>query len=81
MVQRDYLYGRHSHSVVFNRPTWPVEWILITPFLAWQDYMATGRSDLSMGFTDLLHTNTYIRFLENSTGLLRTESMGRHIVG
>ena len=42
MVQRDFLWGRHSHAWVIHDPTWPVEWKQITPFLGWQDYMARG---------------------------------------
>jgi hypothetical protein len=42
MLKRDVLWPRHSHAWVINSPTWPVEWKQITPFLGWQDYMATG---------------------------------------
>lgn len=79
LVQRDYLFPRHSHAFVLEHPTWPVEWLSITPFLAWQDYMATGQADLAVTFADILHTNTKIGFLD-ATGLLDTSKMGRHIV-
>ena len=37
LVQRDILWGRHSHAWVIHDPTWPVEWKQITPFLGWQE--------------------------------------------
>jgi alpha-L-rhamnosidase len=79
LVQRDWLFPRHSHAYVMQHPTWPVEWLQITPFLAWQDFMATGQVDLALAFEDKLHDNTKISFLENATGVLRTDKMGSHI--
>ena len=79
LVQRDYLFPRHSHAYVLEHPTWPVEWLSITPFLGWQDYMATGQSDLAVAFMDKMHTNSKIGFLD-ATGLLDTSKMGSHIV-
>ena len=29
------MWARHSHSWIFSYPTWPVEWLLITPMLAY----------------------------------------------
>jgi len=79
LVQRDWLFPRHSHAYVLEHPTWPVEWLQITPFLAWQDHMATGQVDLALAFESRLHDNTKISFLENATGVLRTDKMGSHI--
>jgi len=82
-VQRDYLFPRHSHAYVLQNPTWPVEWKMLTPYLAWQDYQATGQPDLALAFEGRLHNSTMISYLEISTGLLRTDNMtaeGSHIV-
>ena len=57
----------------------PVEWKQITPFLLWQDYMATGTTDLAVAFQEQAYERTMIGFLD-STGLLETDKMGRHIV-
>ena len=73
LVQRDYLFGRHSHAYVLENPTWPVEWKQITPFLGWQDYQATGQPDLALAFTDKMHESTFLSFLD-STGVLNTTS-------
>ena len=80
LVQRDFLWGRHSHSYVLLHSTWPVEWKQITPFLGWQDYMATGQADLAVAFADRMHDLSFIAFMDNATGVLRTDTMGRHIV-
>jgi len=78
LVQRDVLWPRHSHAWVIQNPTWPVEWQQLSPFLGWQDYMATGQADLSLAFMDQMHDRTKIKFLD-STGTLETDKMGRHI--
>ena len=79
LVQRDVLWGRHSHAWVMNDPTWPVEWKQISPFLGWQDYMATGTPELSLAFMDQMHDRTMLKFVDE-TGTLATSKMGRHIV-
>jgi len=79
MVQREYMWARHSHAWVIQNPTWPVEWKQLTPFLGWQDYMATGQTDLSQAFLQQMYDRTMIKYLD-ATGLLDTSKMGRHIV-
>ena len=74
------LWARHSHAWVLQNPTWPVEWKQLSPFLGWQDYMWTGRTDLALAFTQTMHERTMIGFRENTSGLLATSGMGRHIV-
>eukprot|EP01050_Picozoa_sp_SAG11_P012697 SAG11_NODE_1429_length_4936_cov_5.029539_3_plen_589_part_00 len=76
LVQRDVLWPRHSHAWVLNDPTWPVEWKQISPFLGWQDYMATGTPDLSLAFMDQMHDRTMLKFVDE-TGTLATDKMGR----
>jgi alpha-L-rhamnosidase len=41
-VQRSYALARYSTHFLLNRPTWPTEYRLQTPVLAWRDYLATG---------------------------------------
>ena len=80
LVQREFLYPRHSHAYVLQNPTWPVEWKQLDPFLGWQDYMATGEPDLAMAFTDTMHDRSQISFMNSSLGVLNTDPMGSHIV-
>jgi len=80
LIQRDFLWGRHSHAWVINDPTWPVEWKQLSPFLGWQDYMATGQADLALAFREQMYDRTMVKYLDNATGVLKTSGMGRHIV-
>lgn len=80
LVQREYMWPRHSHAWTIQHPTWPVEWQQLTAFLGWQDYMATGQPDLAKAFWQEMYDRTKISFLEKSTGLLDTSKMGNHIV-
>ena len=41
-VQRSYALARFSTRYLLRRPTWPTEYRLQTPILAWRDYLATG---------------------------------------
>jgi alpha-L-rhamnosidase len=41
-VQRSYALARYSTGYLARRPTWPTEYRMQTPILAWRDYMATG---------------------------------------
>jgi hypothetical protein len=79
LVQRDVLFPRHSHAFVLDHPTWPVEWKQLSPFLGWQDYMATGSPDVALAFEGIMHDRTFISYLDATT-VLDTQSMGRHIV-
>jgi len=63
MLQRDFLWPRHSHAWVINDPTWPVEWQQISAFLGWQDYMATGQPDLALAFTEQMYGVVGFRWL------------------
>ena len=41
-VQRSYALARFSTHFLLRRPTWPTEYRLQTPILAWRDFLATG---------------------------------------
>ncbi len=41
-TQRAYALSRYSTGYLARRPTWPTEYRMQTPVLAWRDYMATG---------------------------------------
>merc|ERR1711972_293694 len=71
MLQREYMWVRHSHAWVLQNPTYPVEWLQTTPFLGWQDYMATGQTDLMQAFLERMYERSMIKDRDNS-GLLDT---------
>ena len=69
-----------------------MEWLQITPFLAYQDYWITGQTDLTEAYDGLLYNNTQIQFIDDKTGLINTSKPisrpelfgtgpGRHIIG
>ena len=70
------MWSRHSHSWIFTFPTWPVEWLMMTPFLAYMDYWQTGSSDLANSFFELLYNNTQIHALDPVLGLVNTSKQG-----
>ena len=77
LLQRDnVMWARHSNSWVFTFPTWPVEWLLITPLLAHTDYWQTGSVDLADSFFELLYNNTQIHALSTIHGLIDTSLPG-----
>jgi alpha-L-rhamnosidase len=70
------MWARHSHSWIFTFPTWPVEWLMITPFLAYMDYWQTGSPELADAFFELLYNNTQIHALDPIMGLVNTSKQG-----
>ena len=67
------MWARHSHAWTINSPTWPVEWQQLSSFLGWQDYMATGQTDLAEAFTQKMYDRTMIGALDD-LGLLKTDA-------
>ena len=49
-----------------------MEWLQITPFLAYQDYWIPGQTDLTEAYDELLFNNTQIQFIDDKTGLINT---------
>ena len=71
------MWARHSHSWIFEFPTWPVEWLMITPMLAYMDYWQTGSAELADSYFELLYNNTqYPIGYDRSLGLMNTSKPG-----
>jgi hypothetical protein len=71
------MWARHSHSWIFTYPTWPVEWLMITPMLAYMDYWATGSAELADAYFELLFNNTqYPIGLDHALNLMNTSRPG-----
>ena len=66
------LYGRAGRLTAKKRRFPARAGLQITPFLAWQDYWATGSVDLFKSYADLLYRNTQIQWLDGRTGLLNS---------
>ena len=70
-LQREYTLPRHSFASVLMHPTWPVEWQLESPLMAWQDFWATGDVDFVRAFGDLLISRLRTQYIDG-TGLANT---------
>ena len=44
-VDREYTVGRYTYEYLLDHPTWPTEWSLHFPLMAWQDYLHTGNTE------------------------------------
>ena len=54
LLQADAMWARHSHTWVYETPTWPVEWMQMAALLAAADYQATGSTDLFAAYHEQL---------------------------
>lgn len=57
-VDREYSMARHSIAHLIFNPTWPTEWILLTPLMAWNDYLYTGDASLIETYREDLGAKT-----------------------
>ena len=73
LLQMDQMLNRHSYAWVLEVPTWPVEWQQMTPLLGYQDYMATGSTDLFSTFEAQMYERTQVGLVD-STGLVNTST-------
>ncbi|WPJ97274.1 LamG-like jellyroll fold domain-containing protein [Coraliomargarita algicola] len=53
-VDREYTLARYSYEYLLDHTTWPTEWRMHFPLMAWADYMYTGNSDaLAASYDDI----------------------------
>lgn len=70
-VDREFTLGRRSSEYLLENPTWPTEWNLQSPIIAWYDYLYTGDSRSMARFYDVLKAKTF-RALRDVDGLIST---------
>ena len=73
-VDREYALARYSHEYLLYHPTWPTEWILQSPLMAWQDYLYTGHDDSLAKYYDDLQAKT-LASLARADGLISTADL------
>ena len=62
-----------THDHLMSRPTWPTEYKQISVFLAWEDWMRRGRTDLlEKHYAALRDEKTMAKYARPSDGLLLT---------
>lgn len=72
---REFTLARYSHEYLMLHPTWPTEWILHSPLMAWADYMHTGDADSLVEFYPDLKAKTLLA-LARPDGLISTVEPG-----
>lgn len=70
-VDKEYSMARRTIEHFVYHPTWPTEWILLTPVLAWNDYLYTGDDRLIRRYYKGLSYKT-LSALADSTQLIST---------
>ena len=72
-VDAEYSMARRTVEHLILHPTWPTEWILLTPLLAWNDYLYTGDDRLLRRYYDDISRKT-LSALADSTHLISTRT-------
>ena len=72
-VHSDYSLARASHAYLMKHPTWPTEWKQHSIFMAWADWMWSGKTDALAEFYDPLRNVKLLeKYRRASDGLLVT---------
>ena len=72
-TDREYTMARRSIAHLIGHPTWPTEWVLLTPRMAWLDYLYTGDSQLLARYYADLAAKA-LPTLRDSRGLISTRT-------
>jgi len=72
-VDRDFLMARRSMEYLLKHPTWPTEWHLQIPMIAWYDMLYSGDTRLIEQFYPALAQKT-LEALRDENGLLSTRT-------
>lgn len=72
-VDAEFTMARRSTAHLILNPTWPTEWILITPTLAWLDYLNTGDLRLLEQYFNQLEAKALLP-LREANGLISTKT-------
>lgn len=75
-ADREFSMARHSLEYLLCHPTWPTEWQLHCPLMAWEDYMHTGDARFLESHFEELAVKT-LQDLAREDGLIRIESEKR----
>lgn len=77
-VQRSYALSRYSTGYLARRPTWPTEYRMQTPILAWRDYVATGDRTVLTDNYDAMRARMRLDRI-NADGLVEKDPNGPSI--
>jgi alpha-L-rhamnosidase len=68
-VDREFTLARYSTEYLMHHPTWPADWQLHMPLMAWADYLYTGNAELLARYYDDLAAKTLVA-LAREDGLI-----------
>ena len=69
-VNNGFVMPRYSFEYLTTHPTWPTEWKFHMIFIAWEDYLHTGNTDLLRKYYDVLRKDSFI-WATTGDGLMR----------
>lgn len=72
-ADREYSISRHTLDFLITHANWPTEWILMTPMIAWNDYLYTGDAKAISAHYDALKLKT-LTALAGTDGLITTRT-------
>lgn len=72
-IDREYMIARYSLENMIFHATWPTEWILHIPLMAWADYEQTGDQSLFERYYDEIRPKTLLD-LTTENGLISTRT-------
>lgn len=72
-VDQEYTMARYSVDYLCHNATWPTEWILQAPLMAWNDYLYTGDASLLQKDYEILKART-LQDLKEKNGLISTRT-------
>lgn len=81
-TDREYTTARYTYEYLLDHPTWPTEWRLHFPLMAWSDYLYTGDKRAMEANYDSLKKQLFLDWERPADGLFqsRTEGDPRDIV-
>jgi hypothetical protein len=64
-VDREFAIARYSLEIMIYHATWPTEWILHIPLMAWADYLHTGDRSVIARYYEEIKPKTLLAFSGN----------------
>ncbi len=78
-IDRDYAFARYTHEYLIHHPNWPTEYIMLSVFMAWNDYLYTGDMESLQTYYEDLKAKTLID-LARPDGLIQAQGEdGSHV--
>ena len=70
VISDNYALARHSNEYLIDYPTWPLDYLLFSIEMAWQDYIYTGNDDSLREYYDKLQDKLKTGNWDESIGMI-----------